>query len=195
MSELREDIANALMATLRLFDPRTADHGLAVSTLAERLAVSMNLDDDTVEQCRLGALLHDIGLIRCDSFILQSVDQLSDLEAAIIGEHPGQSGELLARIPALADLSPIVRAHHERIDGSGYPDALAGEEIPLEARIISVADAFHAMTAVSTYRNTLSPMSAVAELVGNSGTQFDSRTVDTLCELLGATRRRHLRTA
>ena len=97
---------------------------------------------------------------------------------------------LLKTIPSLAHIAPIVRSHHERIDGSGYPDALIGDEIPIEARIIAVADAFHTMTMPHAYRFASPTTTAMAELVGNSDSQFDADVVEAFGVMIGVRRRR-----
>jgi putative nucleotidyltransferase with HDIG domain len=190
MIDQREAAANALVLALHAFEPNIYEHLGASAMLAERLAIAMKLNDDTVNRCRLGALLHDVGMLKCDRFTLRSDAMLSDQEAATIEQHAQQGSDLLGSIPCLADLAPIVRAHHERVDGSGYPDALSEHEIPLEACIIAVADAFHAMTTRSPYRIPLVPADAATELLGNSGTQFDSRVIEALVSMFGIPQRR-----
>ena len=162
------------------FDTETAQHGTATAAFAARLATAMALEPATVENCRLGALLHDVGMLIMDRRLLHCPSMLADAEWDLMQAHPQYGEDLLFDIPSLAHIAPIVRSHHERMDGTGYPDALLGYEIPIEARIIAVADAFHTMTMPRPYRDSFSTTSAIAELVGNSGTQFDETVVAAL---------------
>ena len=99
--------------------------------------------------------------------------------------HPSKGEEILLGIPALAEFAPIVRAHHERFDGTGYPDRMIGDEIPLESRVIAVADAFHAMTVPRPYRKPFAVEVALEELIANAGTQFDEDVVQVFVEMFG----------
>lgn len=173
------------------FDPLAAQHLAATSALAERLAISMDLDAATVENCRLGALLHDIGQFGMDRFVLDYPGMLVEAEWEVLTQHPILGERLLLRIPSIAHLAPIVRAHHERMDGTGYPDGLIDNEIPLEARIIAVVDAFHTMSNPQRYRKAFTPGAAMVELLGNRGSQFDERAVDVFAAMMGH-RQRHL---
>jgi HD-GYP domain-containing protein (c-di-GMP phosphodiesterase class II) len=172
------DAVSALVAAMSAFEADTSMHLAATSVFAERIAVRLNLDPSQIENCRLAAMLHDVGMLGMDISILSHPSLLADPEMEYLTEHPVLGAELLSAIPALAHLAPLVHAHHERVDGSGYPDGLLGEEIPIEARIIAVADAFHMMTILTPYRSALTTTSALAELIGNAGTQFDERIVE-----------------
>jgi HD-GYP domain-containing protein (c-di-GMP phosphodiesterase class II) len=172
------DAVSALVAAMSIFERDTSMHLVATSVLAARIAARLDLEPIQIENCRIAAMLHDVGMLGINSTILTHPSMLSDPEWEILTEHSVLGAELLSVIPSLAHLAPIVRAHHERIDGSGYPDALIGEEIPIEARIIAVADAFHTMTIPTPYRSADATTSAMAELIGNAGTQFDERVVD-----------------
>ena len=177
--------AQVLLEAARIFDDRLAGHLSATSELSLRLAEMLGLRDDEKEACRIGGLLHDIGMLGTDSALLVQPSMLVDLEWAEIQIHPESSHSLLMAVPSLRSYAEIVRAHHERLDGSGYPDGLSGYEIPIEARIIAVADAFHTMTIPLPYRNRFSPVSALAELEGNIGTQFEEAPVRALAQLVG----------
>jgi HD-GYP domain-containing protein (c-di-GMP phosphodiesterase class II) len=166
------------------FDPLAAQHLTATSELAERLAKSMELDALVVENCRLGALLHDIGQFGMDRFILDFPGMLVDAEWDMVMQHPVLGERLILRIPSIAYLAPIVRGHHERMDGTGYPDGLAGNEIPMEVRIVSIVDAFHTMSMPQRYRDVFAPEAAMEELLGNRGSQFDGDAVDALSAML-----------
>jgi diguanylate cyclase len=172
------DAVSALVAAMSAFERDISMHLAATSAFAARIAARLDLDPIQIENCRLAAMLHDVGMLGIDSSILTQPSMLTDPEMEYLTEHPVLGAELLSVIPSLAHLAPIVQAHHERIDGSGYPDGLVGEEIPIEARIIAVADAFHTMTILTPYRYALATTSALAELIGNAGTQFDERVVE-----------------
>jgi HD-GYP domain-containing protein (c-di-GMP phosphodiesterase class II) len=179
-----------LVQAMVTFDPLAAQHLTATSQFAERLAKTMKLDDSSVENCRLAGLLHDIGLFGMDRFVLDYPGMLGDAEWDVVTKHPVLGERLLLRIPSIAHLAPIVRAHHERIDGSGYPDGLIDNEIPLEARIIAVVDAFHTMSMPQRYRESFAPAAAMAELIGNRGSHFDAEVVDAFAAMVGHRQRR-----
>jgi len=188
----KQDIpeVHGLIGAMNVFDPEMAQHLIATATFAERVATVMALDSETIENCRVGAILHDIGRLGIDKSILECPAMLVEAEWDVLTDHPMLGARLLKTIPALAHIAPIVRAHHERIDGSGYPDALIGDEIPIEARIIAVADAFHTMTMPHAYRFASPTTTAMAELVGNSDSQFDADVVEAFGVMIGVRRRR-----
>jgi HD-GYP domain-containing protein (c-di-GMP phosphodiesterase class II) len=144
----------------------------------------LDLDSHTMKNLELGALFHDIGKIGIPTDILLKEGPLNDEEWTIIRTHPELGERILAPIEFLAEVRPIVRACHEHWDGGGYPDGLRGGGIPLEARIILVVDAFHAMTSDRPYRHALSLDEACRRLQEASGTQFDPDVVETMFELL-----------
>jgi putative nucleotidyltransferase with HDIG domain len=190
MAEQNIPEVNGLIGAMNVFDPEMAQHLIATAAFAERVATVMALDSETIENCRVGAILHDIGRLGIDKSILECPAMLVEAEWDVLTDHPVLGARLLKTIPALAHIAPIVRAHHERIDGSGYPDALIGDEIPIEARIIAVADAFHTMTMPHAYRFASATTSAMAELVGNSNSQFDADVVEAFGLMIGVRRRR-----
>jgi putative nucleotidyltransferase with HDIG domain len=194
ISEIDFDAVNGLVQAMVTFDPLAAQHLTATASLAERLSREMGLDEANVQNCRAGALLHDIGQFGMDKLVLNYPGMLAGAEWDMVMEHPLLGERLLLRIPQISHLAPIVRSHHERIDGTGYPDALVGHEIPIESRIITVVDAFHIMTMPQPYRTTFSVSTAVGELMGNSDSQFDRDAVDALIAMLGH-QKRHLRHA
>jgi HD-GYP domain-containing protein (c-di-GMP phosphodiesterase class II) len=187
--------AAGLIGAMNVFDPEMAQHLIATAAFAERVAIVMGLEEETVANCRLGALLHDIGRLGVDKSILTYPGMLVEAEWEILTGHSTHGDRLLLAIPSLAHIAPIVRAHHERMDGSGYPDALIGNEIPLEARIVSVADAFHTMTMPHVYRRASATTTAMEELIGNSGSQFDPTIVDAFGAMIGVGRRARARRA
>jgi HD-GYP domain-containing protein (c-di-GMP phosphodiesterase class II) len=188
------DAVDGLVQAMVTFDPSAAQHLAATSAFAERLAKAMELEPAIVENCRVGGLLHDIGQFGMDRMILHHTGMLVDAEWNLMMQHPVLGERLLLRIPSLAHLAPIVRGHHERVDGTGYPDALMGSEIPLEARIIAVVDAFHTMTIPLPYRAAFDTDRAMAELLGNRDSQFDANVVDAFAAMM-AYRQRRLREA
>jgi diguanylate cyclase (GGDEF)-like protein len=166
-------------------DPSTASHSEIVSTLAEAIGTQLGLEPETIEQLRLGGLLHDLGKIGLPDAILRAPRSLTPDEYAIVRRHP-EFGRALLDGLGIEPVDVWVLHHHEHWDGSGYPDKLAGEEIPLGARIILVADAFEAITADRPYRAARSPQAALAELRDNAGSQFDPDVVAALERHLAA---------
>jgi HD-GYP domain-containing protein (c-di-GMP phosphodiesterase class II) len=172
-------LANALEAS----DEYTSSHARWITDMALRVGRELDLDRDAMKRLELGALFHDIGKIGIPSDILRKPGPLTDEEFEIVKEHPELGEKILAPIDRLADVRPIVRACHERWDGLGYPDGKAGTDIPLEARIVLVCDAYHAMVTDRPYRGRLEDAEAVRRLVDASGSQFDPNVVDTFVRL------------
>ena len=177
-----EALANALEAK----DEYTSSHARWISDMAIRVGAELGLDSRALKRLELGALFHDIGKIGIPAEILSKPGPLTDEERAIIEQHPEVGERILAPIEQLEDVRPIVRACHERFDGRGYPDRLAGERIPLEARIIFACDAFHAMTTDRPYRSALPGEEALRRLAEASGTQFDPAVVAVCLRVLEA---------
>jgi HD-GYP domain-containing protein (c-di-GMP phosphodiesterase class II) len=161
-------------------DDYTASHSEAIVTTARAVGKRFGLPPAALAEIELAALLHDIGKVRVPDSILNKPGPLTDDERAVMNRHPIWGAELLARVPGLEPVATIVRFHHERWDGAGYPAGLAGERIPLTSRIIAACDAHHAMTSDRPYRAALSPATALAELRAGAGTQFDSAVVAEL---------------
>jgi diguanylate cyclase (GGDEF)-like protein len=160
-------------------DPSTATHSEVVSALAEAIGLELGVEAEMVDHLRLAGLLHDLGKIGLPDAILKAPRRLTDEEYAIVQRHP-EFGHSLLDGMGIEPVEDWVLHHHEHWDGSGYPDGLAGEEIPLGARIILVADAFEAITADRPYRPAQSEDAAVAELRDKSGSQFDAAVVEAL---------------
>jgi diguanylate cyclase (GGDEF)-like protein len=180
-----EALANALEAN----DEYTSTHARWITDLALRVGNELGLDDRTLKRLELGALLHDIGKIGIPSEILTKPGRLTADERAIMETHPELGERIIAPIDRLQDVGAIVRHCHERWDGRGYPDGLAGEKVPLESRIIFVCDAYHAMTTDRPYRKRLSHPEAVRRLRESAGSQFDADVVEiavTVIERAGA---------
>jgi diguanylate cyclase (GGDEF)-like protein/putative nucleotidyltransferase with HDIG domain len=166
-------------------DPSTAEHAQRVESLAAGTAEQMGLDGARRRALRLGALMHDIGKLRVRDELLSKPGPLTPAEYQEIKQHSEIGADLLDRIPLLHDIAPLVRAVHERWDGAGYPDRLAGAEIPVESRIVAVCDAFHAMTSDRPYRRSLGRDGALAELNRCAGSQFDAEVVAAFIRALG----------
>ena len=174
----------ALAAALDARDPYTAGHSERVSRFAVAIGEELKLDGDVLETLRLGALLHDIGKIGVPDEVLRKPGVLSAAEFESIKTHPVAGARILRSIPFLAPHIPIVELHHERPDGLGYPYGLRGDEIPLAARIVHVADAFDAMTSARAYRSGRIPVEAIVELRKCVGTDFDGSSVEALIAAL-----------
>ena len=175
-----EALANALEAN----DEYTSTHARWISDLSLRVGRELGLGEDALKRLELGALLHDIGKIGVPSTILSKPGRLSSNERAMIELHPVLGEKIIAPIDRLHEVRGIVRHCHERWDGRGYPDGLSGEDIPLEARIIFVCDAYHAMTTDRPYRRKLSHPEAMRRLRDGSGSQFDPRVVEVCLGVL-----------
>jgi len=185
--EARLRAAKNLVRFVDARDPSTASHSEIVSTLSEAIGYELGLDPETLERLRLGGLLHDLGKIGLPDAVLRAPRKLTDEEFAIVKRHP-EFGHALLDGLGVEPVDSWVLHHHEHFDGSGYPHSLAGEQIPLGARIILVADAFEAITADRPYRAAQSPEAALAELRANAGTQFDPDVVAALERHLAGSR-------
>jgi putative nucleotidyltransferase with HDIG domain len=167
----------ALAAAVDAKDPYTRGHSQRVSAYAVALAAALGLPPAHVERVRLAGLLHDVGKIGIPDTILTKSGKLSADEYAVIQQHPVIGERMLAEVPFLREVLPAVRHHHERWDGSGYPDELAGEAIPLDAALLAVADALDAMTSSRTYRPAISLQDTLQRVRDGSGVQFAPRVV------------------
>ena len=177
----------ALAAMLDARDEYTAGHSDRVSQVAVLIAKQMHVAEAEIEVIRLGALLHDIGKIGVSDAVLRKAGALTVDEFEQIKRHPGLGAHILRQVPFLAPYIPIVELHHERPDGKGYPFGLRGEEIPLSAQIVHVADTYDAMTTARAYRPAHPHWFAIAELQRYSGTQFDPGAVAALIAAVPAT--------
>jgi putative nucleotidyltransferase with HDIG domain len=174
----------ALAAALDARDPYTAGHSERVSRFSVGMGEELELDAESIETLRLGALLHDIGKIGVPDEVLRKPGILSPAEFETIKTHPTAGARILRSIAFLAPHIPIVELHHERPDGLGYPYGLRGDDIPLFARIVHVADAFDAMTSARAYRSGRIPVEAIAELRRGIATDFDGPSVEALIAAL-----------
>lgn len=149
----------------------------SVGVYAEAMARTLMLSDRHVEEVIEGAIIHDIGKAAIPAVILHKPGPLTWAELAIVRRHPRLGAEFVRRVPELSHLYAMVLSHHERYDGTGYPDGLSGQEIPIGARIIAVADAFDAMVSERSYQRARHPEEALRELRRCAGTQFDPDVV------------------
>jgi diguanylate cyclase (GGDEF)-like protein len=179
-------ITSTLVEALEAKDPYIKEHLVAVSSLALRIGGEISLPKEQMEALSSGALLHDVGKIGIPDRILQKSGRLTEEEYAEIKRHPLLGVSILGPVRELAPALPVVKHHHERFDGKGYPDGLRGEDIPLIARIVSVADAFDSMVRARPYGYGISRKAALGEIEENSGTQFDPRIVRALLEVVYA---------
>ena len=167
-------------------DPYTGGHLWRVSRYAELLAEKAGWSDADVARVTIGGFLHDLGKIGISDAILRKPGSLDSDELDIIRTHPDIGGRLLAAHPLAALVRPIVESHHERPDGSGYPHGLPREKIPLDARLVTICDAFDAMTSTRPYRVGMPIEAALDIIAGHLGTQFDGELGSHFIELAGS---------
>jgi HD-GYP domain-containing protein (c-di-GMP phosphodiesterase class II) len=164
-----------LVAELELADPQTARHSDEVTRLAVRVGAALGLSGLELLELELGSRLHDVGKLRVPPAILRKAGRLTASEREVMRQHALWGSEMVGEIPGLEAVALVVRFHHERYDGHGYPDGLAGERIPLVSRVLAACDAYGAMTSDRPYRRALGPAAALRELRRCAGTQFDPR--------------------
>jgi diguanylate cyclase (GGDEF)-like protein/putative nucleotidyltransferase with HDIG domain len=174
------DVIEALATALLERDRYTGEHSESVVAMAKRVAYSLGLDPVEVTRVGAAALLHDIGKVAIPDHILNKPAKLSEEEWALMREHPVIGERILRAIPGMGGVARIVRHEHESFDGSGYPDGLRGEEIPIGSRIILACDTYHAMTSDRPYRARMPHADAVRELARCAGTQFDPKVTEAL---------------
>lgn len=178
-------LLSALLRTLDLRDRMTARHSAAVARYSREIAARAGFSEEDQQLVHSAGLLHDIGkFVLPDNILKSGRRKLSDAEWEEIKKHPYEGARIVSQIDGYQPISEIILAHHERIDGKGYPRGLAGEEIPALARIISVADTYDVMTARDTYREPVSSYEAVVEMRRVSGSQLDARFVEVFAEIL-----------
>jgi putative nucleotidyltransferase with HDIG domain len=179
-------IARTLVEAMEAKDPNIKEHLRSVSSLSLRIGREISLPEEQMEALANGALLHDVGKIGIPDRILQKTVRLTEEEYTVIKRHPALGVGILTPVKEMESALPVVKHHHERYDGRGYPDGLEGEDIPLIARIVSVADAFDSMSRARPYGYGVSQEAALEEIRENSGTQFDPRIVSVLLEAVYA---------
>lgn len=174
-----------ILSAISAKDRYTLGHSERVMEYVISLGKEMNLNDDDLKILKIAALVHDIGKIEIPQYILNKRERLTDEEFSMLKKHPIYSAEIIEPLSKLSKLDRIVKHHHERFDGHGYPDGIKGEDILLEARILTVADSFDAMLSNRPYRDPLSLEQAIHELKNNSGSQFDSNIINAFLQILG----------
>jgi len=178
-------VARSLSYAIDAKDSHTHGHSLRVSQRAMRIAEALGLSPKEKDALELAALLHDIGKMRVPVKILNKKGPLTEEEYDVVKEHPITGFRILREITSRDDVACYVRHHHERYDGNGYPDGLAGRDIPKMSRILAVADVYDAITSRRPYRNPRSASVAVSELRKCAGSQFDPEMVDIFVGLFG----------
>jgi putative nucleotidyltransferase with HDIG domain len=176
-AEMYHEIIECLVTALEAKDAYTKGHSTRMADLAYQLGQLVGLQGDVLEDLHMAAHLHDIGKIGTPDRILNKNGPLLPEEQLIIRQHPEVGQQILEQSPHLVGLAKIVRHHHERCDGQGYPDGLRGEDIPLSSRIIAICDAIDAMSATRPYREALETGECLQQMHNNSGKQFDPNLV------------------
>lgn len=192
--KLKDNYLDVVQAMRLLVDARneyTRGHSDRVSAIAVEIAKAMGKSEEYCEQIRVAGLFHDIGKIGVPDYVLLKRDRLTNDEYQIIKEHSAKGAHVLDAIAIFQNIVPIIRSHHERVDGKGYPDGLAGEEIPEQARIMAVADSYDAMASNRPYRKGMAIDEVMAELVRVRGTQLDAAIVDVMIDLIEKEGRDH----
>lgn len=184
VNSLRSTI-EAMSKTMEWRDPYTAGHQKRVALISEAIAKKMGWDEERIRGLYLAALVHDLGKIAAPSEILTKPSKLSDIEMSLIKEHPETGYEILKDIPFPWQIAMMVRQHHERLDGSGYPHGLKANEILLEARILAVADTIEAISTHRPYRPSLGTDKAIEQITLEAGTRLDPDIVTIAIDLLG----------
>jgi HD-GYP domain-containing protein (c-di-GMP phosphodiesterase class II) len=185
-SPTTRQVTDALLQVITEQDVHLDDHFERVAELAGTLAAALGQSTHEVARIRLAATLHDVGKTAIPASILDKSGDLDDAEWEFIRSHPAIGGRIVTAAPALADSAALIHSSHERIDGQGYPDGLAGTSIPLGSRIIAVCDAFDAMTSDRSYRQAMPVDAALDELNRHAGTQFDATIVETFCQQIAS---------
>ena len=185
--DMRENYLNtveALVQALEAKDTYTSGHSERVGKLAVAMAEGLQMSEEKIQSLKYAAVLHDVGKIGVSEIILNKEDKLMDLEWEAIRSHPVMGQTIIKGIKFLFDIGEIVRHHHEHFDGNGYPDGIKGVEIPLESRIIAVADTYDAITSDRSYRKGSTHDEAIDELRRVSGSQLDPELVEIFCQVV-----------
>jgi putative nucleotidyltransferase with HDIG domain len=181
---LQVDVLFSMVRSLSLRDRMTARHSAAVARYAQAIARAAGASAAEQRLVHTAGLLHDIGKSIFPDHVLFAESALNDEQWEIVKQHPAHGASVIAQIEEFADIADIVHAHHERIDGTGYPNNLCGDEVPWLARMISIADTYDVMTARDSYREPVSPDAAIAELRRVAGTQLDAELVEVFIRVL-----------
>ena len=184
LASLQLGVLVTMLRTLSLRDLYTARHSAAVARYAYAVARAAGCSEDELRTVHTAGLLHDIGKFAFPDSILLADSRLSDTDYQIVRQHPVHGADLVRRIEGYEEIASVILAHHERVDGTGYPYGLRGEQIPALARMVSVADIYDVLTARDTYRHQISRSDAIAELRRVAGSQLDGRFVELFIEIL-----------
>jgi HD-GYP domain-containing protein (c-di-GMP phosphodiesterase class II) len=183
LETLNRETIFAFVRAIDARDPYTARHSEKVAAYAVELARALGLPLAACERIRLAGLLHDVGKLALERSVLHKAGPLSDDEWRQVREHPGLSAHIIGGVARFAAFLPGARHHHERYDGRGYPDGLVGREIPLDARVLAVADAYDAMTSDRSYRAAVPHAEAIERLEAGAGSQFDPVCVEAFATI------------
>ncbi|MBU2462222.1 HD-GYP domain-containing protein [bacterium] len=186
LSEIYEQVLAAWAKTIDDKSNYTKEHSNKVKRYAEAMGKRLYLSAGEMKALTAAAMLHDIGKYNMDNEILNKSGELTPEEYETIKSHTTKGAEIIGSMPLLKEIGRVIRYHHERYDGEGYPEGLRDEDIPYLARILGVAEAFDAMTSERPYKPKMSISEAILELETNSGTQFDPEAVDALVHILKA---------
>jgi putative nucleotidyltransferase with HDIG domain len=181
---LSVEVMEALAHTIDAKDTYTRGHSVRVAKYSRMIAEKMGMSETEQENVYYCGLLHDIGKIAVPNEIINGTEALSNDEYSVVMMHPSVGADILNEIKSLPEMSIGARYHHERYDGKGYPDGIAGEDIPLFARIIAVADSYDAMTSNRSYRSYLPQKEARDEIEKNKGSQFDPEIADIMLQII-----------
>ena len=184
LEDLFMKLVRVMVNALDAKSPWTKGHSERVSIIAEQIAHEMAADEDEIKDIKLAGLLHDIGKIGTYDYLLDKPGRLTKEEFEVVKKHPVQGATILQDIKQLRDIIPFIRYHHEKLDGKGYPDNLHGDQIPLGARILHVADSFDSMTSDRPYRPAPGVKYALSEMEKFKGIQFDHKVVDAFLRVL-----------
>jgi len=179
---MRGKTINTIITTLHEKNNREELHSRRVSQLCEQMGEALGLNEDKVKELKAVGLLHDIGKIAIDEAILNKNGTLNEEEWVEVRKHPEIGYRILSTVNNMSEMAEFVLSHHERWDGKGYPQGLSGEQIPLESRIIGIADAYDAMVSERSYKKSLTKEEAIKELTENAGTQFNAECVRVFIE-------------
>ena len=180
LGEDAHKVASILVEAVAPKDGFTSEHASQVARLSQLVGVELGLNVEEIERLVLGALLHDLGKLAVSDAILEKPAPLTEEEWAVVKRHSDVGARMIEPIEVLSGAVPVVRHHHERYDGTGYPDGLEGEEIPIAARIVAAVDAFDVMLRGRPYRQRRPQAEALEELSREAGYQFDTRVVEAL---------------
>lgn len=178
------EFLQSLITALEIRDTFIKGHSTRVANYSLLMAKELNLSAEALKNIRLASLLHDIGKLSINESILKKSERLTEKEYFVLKSHPEMGERIIESVEAFRPVRPFIRHHHERFDGRGYPDRLAKENIPLEARIISIAESYDSLTSDASYRKKLSQPEAIEELEREKGKQFDPQIVEVFLKAI-----------